>query len=94
VSESEEEEIIIISPPKKAARWVASKAKGLWKSWTARFNAALASVSAFVLAIPGALEYVQSHAVQLLPWLDAKSAVFAGALVGLVSIILRARTAK
>ena len=91
---SEEEELIVISGPKKALKWAGDKAKGLWKSWTARFNAALASVSAFVLAIPGALEYVQSHAVQLLPWLDAKSAVFAGAVVGLASIILRARTAK
>lgn len=91
---SEEEEIIIISGPKKVAAAVASKAKGLWKSWTARFNALLASVSAFVLAIPGALEYVQSHAVQLLPWLDAKTAIFVGVLVGLLNIILRARTAK
>jgi hypothetical protein len=91
---SEEEEIIIISPPKKLAAAVSAKAKGLWKSWTARFNALLASASAFVLAIPGALEYVQTHAVQLLPWLDAKSAIFVGVAVGLLNIILRARTAK
>ena len=91
---SEEEEIIVISGPKKVAKWVADKSRGLWKSWTARFNALLASASAFVLAIPGALEYVQSHAVQLLPWLDAKTAIFVGVLVGLLNIVLRARTAK
>lgn len=96
--------IIIIGTGKRAWDWTKTKARGLWKSWTARANAAIATVTGAALSIPfvgelwamgigGLSQALQSNIGLLLPALDARTAAVTAFAVSLAAVILRGRTA-
>jgi hypothetical protein len=96
--------IIIIGKAKQARQWAATKARGLWKSWTARANAVIAAVTGAALSIPfvgelwamglsGLSQALQSNIGLLLPALEPKTAAVTAFTVSVAAVILRGRTA-
>lgn len=65
--------------------------KGLLKSWTARFNAAMGTIG---FMLPEILDYLQYNLPQVADKIPPNIYPYLAAFVALVNIYLRARTDK
>jgi hypothetical protein len=101
---TEEENLLILTGPKKVKKAIAETSYGLWKSWTARFNAFLAAVSVAVMNVPligelaqlgyvGLVHAAHDNVGLLLPALDIRVAAWVAFVLAVLNIALRARTA-